>query len=153
LQKDRKYGVIFKVDIIDYSVSGYCGEKLGKERKIKDERRRERRKIFGEKGKWNKRPSPSKLKFGQNGKRRQVTKNIFKGKEKEKEFELKNTYFPNFFLIIERSGFPISSVKVLGSCQWFLILLLTLLAEVSSVSLPLVKVNMLGCVEMDGNPL
>jgi hypothetical protein len=66
-----------KLNIIDHSLSGYGGGgkvsgaktrgRLGEEWKRKNNKKE--KKIEGKKGKWNK-SRLSKLKFGQNGKRR-----------------------------------------------------------------------------------
>jgi hypothetical protein len=77
-------GFTYKVGIIDYSVSGKCGEcrdcgEKGKEeeRRVgtrKTERKEEKKKTGGRKGKWKKR-GLSKLLFGHNGRGRSVTIN------------------------------------------------------------------------------
>jgi hypothetical protein len=51
-------------------------------------------------------------------------------------------YCPNFIPVIERSGFPPSSVSTLGTSLKFLIWMLYLL-----------MVNMLGCEAISGTPL
>jgi hypothetical protein len=50
---------------------------------------------------------------------------------------------------MERSGFPLSSMSALGASLW----VLSLLTGAFSVSLPLLKVNMLGWVATNGAPL
>jgi hypothetical protein len=50
---------------------------------------------------------------------------------------------------MERSGLPLSSMNPLGSFLLFVIHMMTLLTRAFSVSLPLPKVGMLGCVAMD----
>jgi hypothetical protein len=57
-------------------------------------------------------------------------------------------YIPNFFLLMVRNGFLFSSVGVLCTFLWFLIQVVTLLTGAFSVSLPLIKVVILGCVAM-----
>jgi hypothetical protein len=51
------------------------------------------------------------LKFEHNRKRRYVTTSKKKRKKRPKE---KNIHFLNFFLIMERSRFPLSSMSALG---------------------------------------
>jgi hypothetical protein len=82
--------------------------------------------------------------------------NLNKGKKGKRGKIKKCIYYPNFFLVMERSGFLLSSVNALvpqkSEFLCFLIQVLVLLTGTFSVFLPLLKVDILDCVEMDGAP-
>jgi hypothetical protein len=54
---------------------------------------------------------------------------------------------------MERSGFPLSSRHALDTSLQFLIQALSLLTQASFVSLPPLKVDILGCVAINVTPL
>jgi hypothetical protein len=78
-------------------------------------------------------------------------KQIETSTERKKEIsekKINNVFFycPNFFLIIEKRWFPLSSMSILGSPFQFLSQVLLLLPGTCSGSLPLLKVNILSSV-------